>query len=256
MNKHSEIVIIGGGLAGLTGCIHLLKNGFSVTLFEKNEFPKHKVCGEFISNEVWSYLQALELDIQSLSPTNINETILSTVSGQTITSKLPLGGFGISRYTLDDYLHQKTIALGGTVIQDSVIDVAFANDSFTISSQANDSFTAKVVLGAFGKRSNLDMKWNRQFIQQKSPWLAVKAHYKLDFPDDLVALHNFNGGYCGVSKVENNTVNVCYLVQYESFKKYKNIDDFQEQVVYKNKHLTLNCILLVHNPCCFSSILN
>lgn len=257
MNKYSEIVIIGGGLAGLTACIQLLKNGFSVTLFEKNEFPKHKVCGEFISNEVRSYLQTLELDIQSLQPTKINKTVLSTRSGKTVATTLPLGGFGVSRYTLDDYLCQKVIALGGKVIQDSVIDVVFANDCFTISSQDNDSFTAKVILGAYGKRSTLDVALNRQFIQQKSPWLAVKAHYKLDFPNDLVALHNFNGGYCGVSKVENNVVNVCYLVQYESFKKFKNINDFQEQVVYKNKHLKevfTNGIALFDKPLTISQI--
>jgi flavin-dependent dehydrogenase len=52
-----------------------------------------------------------------------------------------------------------------------------------------------------------------------------------------VALHNFKGGYCGVSKVENNAINVCYITEYNSFKKHKNIEEFQEQVVFKNKHL-------------------
>ena len=57
------------------------------------------------------------------------------------------------------------------------------------------------------------------------------------FPDNLVALHNFKGGYCGVSKVETNAINVCYIVNFSSFKKYKNIEDFQKQVVLKNDHL-------------------
>ena len=87
------------------------------------------------------------------------------------------------------------------------------------------------------KRSNLDIELNRKFIQQKSPWLGVKAHYSGNFPNDLVGLHNFEGGYCGVSKVENDVINICYLVQYESFKKYKNIVDFQENVIFKNKNL-------------------
>lgn len=237
MDKQTELGIIGGGLAGLTAAIHLLNEGFSVTLFERYSYPKHKVCGEFISNEVWNYLQALDLDIESLEPTKINTTMLSTQEGKTITSKLPLGGFGISRYTLDFYLYQKVIALGGNVIQTSVIDTTFSNDIFIIQTEENKQYQFKIVLGAFGKRSTLDIKWNRKFIQQKSPWLAVKSHYSLDFADDLVALHNFKGGYCGVSKVENNVLNVCYLVQYDAFKKYKNIDDFQEKVLYKNKYL-------------------
>ncbi len=50
-----------------------------------------------------------------------------------------------------------------------------------------------------------------------------------------MALHNFKGGYCGVSKVENNAINLCYITNYATFKKYKNIADFQEQVVFKNR---------------------
>ena len=78
---------------------------------------------------------------------------------------------------------------------------------------------------------------NRKFIKKKSPYLAVKIHVKGDFPENLIALHNFKGGYCGVSKVENNSINLCYITEYNSFKKYKNITDFQRQVVFKNKHL-------------------
>ena len=57
MNATNEISIIGGGLAGLTAAIDLLNRNFKVVVFEKNEYPKHKVCGEFISNEVLSYFQ-------------------------------------------------------------------------------------------------------------------------------------------------------------------------------------------------------
>jgi hypothetical protein len=98
-------------------------------------------------------------------------------------------------------------------------------------------FNAKIVIGAFGKRSNIDQKLNRNFIEKKSPWLAVKAHYSGNFPKDLVGLHNFKGGYCGVSKVENNSINICYLADYKTFKKYKNIDEYQQNVLFENPHL-------------------
>jgi len=52
METTVDVLIIGGGLAGLTSAIHLSKSGLKVSLIEKNEFPKHKVCGEYISNEV------------------------------------------------------------------------------------------------------------------------------------------------------------------------------------------------------------
>jgi len=69
--------------------------------------------------------------------------------------------------------------------------------------------------------------------------LAVKAHYSGDFPNDLVGLHNFEGGYCGVSKVEKDAISICYLASYDTFKNYKNIADYQNQVVAKNPHLEL-----------------
>ncbi len=237
MNSNNKISIIGGGLAGLSAAIDLLNRNYDVVVFEKNEYPKHKVCGEFISNEVLPYLKALGLDIESLRPTNITKTVLSTHSGKTIKTDLPLGGFGISRYTLDNYLFKKVIELGGKVVKDSVISIDFSDNFFTISTQSNQVFKSKIVLGAFGKRSNLDIELKRNFIQQKSPWLAVKAHYSGNFQNDLVGLHNFKGGYCGVSKVENDVINICYLVQFESFKEFKNIADFQEHIMYKNKNI-------------------
>ena len=98
---------------------------------------------------------------------------------------------------------------------------------------------------------------NRDFINKKSYWLAVKAHYSGDFPNDLVGLHNFKGGYCGVSKVENDIINICYLADYETFKQYKNIDEFQSKVVCKNPNLKLifeNCQLIFEKPITISQI--
>jgi flavin-dependent dehydrogenase len=235
--KNKEVLIIGGGLAGLTAAIHLSKIGFQVTVVEKNEFPKHKVCGEYISNEVLPYLNWLNLDISDLHPTNITHLEFSTASGKTIKKSLPLGGFGISRYTLDEHLYKKAIANGCKIIKDTVESIVFDNDEFTVTTSDETILKSEIVIGAFGKRSNIDQKLNRNFIQKKSPWLAVKAHYSGDFPNYLVGLHNFRGGYCGVSKVENDIINICYLADYETFKQFKNINDYQEKVISQNPHL-------------------
>ncbi|WP_264537846.1 NAD(P)/FAD-dependent oxidoreductase [Flavobacterium sp. N1736] len=236
MQTKPDVLIIGGGLAGLTAAIHLSKKGMKVILIEKSEYPRHKVCGEYISNEILPYLLWLGADVLQLQPTNISKFEFSTQNGKTAKTKLPLGGFGISRYTLDHFLYQKAVANGCTILNETVNDVAFSNDEFTVTTP-NQILSAKIVLGAFGKRSNIDQVLSRNFITKKSPWLAVKAHYTGDFPDDVVALHNFNGGYCGVSKVESNIINICYLADYATFKKYKNIEEYQQNVLYKNKHL-------------------
>ncbi|MBQ0736198.1 NAD(P)/FAD-dependent oxidoreductase [Aquimarina celericrescens] len=237
MNSHSHIVIIGGGLAGLTSAIHLAKANIPVTLIEKDTYPKHKVCGEYISNEVLPYFNYLGIDLESLQPVEISEFIISTQNGNTIHSKLPLGGFGISRYTLDHYLWQKAEAMGVHLINDQALDVQFDDNQFQIKTNSNKWLTSDYVIGAFGKRSVLDKALKRGFSFKKSPWLAVKAHYKASFETNMVALHNFKGGYCGLSKVENNLVNACYLVNYDSFKKYRDINTFQEKVMCKNPYL-------------------
>lgn len=236
-NLTYDVAIIGGGLAGLTSALHLSKCNKRVLLIEKNEYPKHKVCGEYISNEVLPYLNSLGIDPVKEGAKEIDQLELSTVKSKTIRGELPLGGFGMSRYFLDELLAKKALENNVVIHQDTVEKISFEDHHFLIYTKKNQMYTGRVVIGAFGKRSNLDVQMNRKFIQRKSPYLAVKTHVKGVFPDNLVALHNFKGGYCGVSKVETNAINVCYIVNFSSFKKYKNIEDFQKQVVLKNDHL-------------------
>lgn len=255
--RESNIIIIGGGLAGLTAGIHLSKNGIPVTIIEKNEFPKHKVCGEYISNEVIPYLEWLDIQIADLYPTHITKFHFSVNDGTAIDAQLPLGGFGISRYELDYYLYKKAISNGCKIVKTEVENVVFENDKFTISTTDELVLIADFVIGAFGKRSNIDLKLDRDFVKHKSPWLAVKAHYSGEFPNDKVGLHNFKGGYCGVSKVEKDILNICYLVKYEEFKEFKNINDFQNLVVKQNPHLSEifeNSKLLFEKPLTISQI--
>ncbi|WP_299626386.1 NAD(P)/FAD-dependent oxidoreductase [uncultured Tenacibaculum sp.] len=233
----NKVVIVGGGLAGLVSAIHLAKKGISVTVIEKNTYPKHKVCGEYISNEVLPYLQSLGFDPLQFQAKEITDFTLSTSSNTTIKTKLPLGGFGISRYTLDYELAKLAKQNGVEIIHDYVSQIDFQNEIFTITTKSNKTFTADIVIGAYGKRSNIDISLKRSFIQQKSPFLAVKAHYKGEFPEDKVSLYNFKGGYCGVSKVENDHINVCYITSYDAFKKYTDIDEFQNKVLLQNKQL-------------------
>lgn len=235
-----DIAIIGGGLAGLCAAIHLGSH-YNVLLIEKQPYPSHKVCGEYISNEVLPYLKSLGIDPIKNGAKNIKNFEMSTHNGSLIKAKLPLGGFGISRYTLDQLLFEK-VKTTSTTLQDTVTSIDLKNHEagakiFQIQTKSDVTYTAKYVLGAFGKRSNLDVQLKRSFIAKKSPWLGVKAHYKLDAQEDLVALHNFEGGYCGVSQVENGIVNVCYLTTYNSFKKVGDISAFQKEIMSKNSHL-------------------
>lgn len=232
-----DVIIIGGGLAGLTSAIHLSKAEFKVLLIEKNAYPKHKVCGEYVSNEVLPYLNNLGFNPHDFGAKRISKFELTTHNNKKIEAKLPLGGFGMSRYEMDYQLYQLALKNGAMVLQDSVVDVAFKTNTFIVETKSNQILGSKIVIGAFGKRSNLDVQFQRDFIKKKSPYLGVKIHVSGKFPYEKVALHNFKGGYCGVSKVENNHINLCYITNFESFKKHKDIQAFQEDVLFKNSEL-------------------
>ena len=235
-----DVAIIGGGLSGLISSIELSRAGFSVILIEKKSYPSHKVCGEYVSNEVLEYLMSIGLDPFEKGAIRIDEFELSSVSGLRSSLKLPLGGFGLSRYAFDQALYD--VALQNSVnfcLNDSVDFVNFSEkeDLFTIKTQKGIELNSKILIGAHGKRSSLDKYLDRDFIKRRSSYMAVKCHYEGDFPENLVALHNFKGGYCGLSKVETGHVNVCYLTLESNLKKYKDIKSMEYGILSQNPHL-------------------
>lgn len=235
--KKSDVVIIGGGLAGLTSAIHLSLQGLHVRLFEKEVYPHHKVCGEYLSKEILPYLQSLNIYLSELKPVDIDNLVYTTSKGKPVKANLGLGGLGISRFSLDNFLYTKAIAHGVEVIHETVTEVSFVNGKFK-SVTGENVYESDFVLGAFGKRSVLDKRMKRDFIEKRSEWLAVKAHYAHDtYPSDTVSLHNFKGGYCGLSKTETGVINVCYLATFGSFKKHKDPEDFKREVLCKNPFL-------------------
>ncbi len=257
--KKSQVAVIGGGLAGLTASIHLARNGLDVVLIEKNKYPIHKVCGEYLSKEVLPYLNSMEIDLmKETNPQLLNKLHFSTVSGKTLKTDLPLGGLGISRFCLDAYLYKKALENGVNVKIANVQNCEFQSNSFLIKTTEEEIYEAEIVIGTFGKRSNLDKTLNRKFIQGKSPWLAVKTHFEnSEFPSDEVGLHTFNGGYCGLSKTETGAVNFCYLTTYKSFQKHKSIQEFNKQILSENiylKEFLSNSKPLLENPLTIAQI--
>ena len=139
--KTFEVIIIGGGLAGLTSAIHLSKYHKQVLLIEKNSYPKHKVCGEYVSNEVLPYLKSLGIDPIANGAKQIFKINLTTTKSNLIEGTLPLGGFGMSRYCLDNLLAEKAILNGVTILEDVVENVEFNENLFTIQTKKNLYFS-------------------------------------------------------------------------------------------------------------------
>ncbi|MGN6604253.1 MAG: NAD(P)/FAD-dependent oxidoreductase [Ginsengibacter sp.] len=234
--------IIGGGLAGLSLSILLAKAGYKTILFEKEKYPFHKVCGEYISLESWSFIEKLGLPLSQLQLPFIKKLIVSSPRGNAIETNLDLGGFGISRYFLDNNLKEIAEDNGVTILEETkVTGVNFENENFNLKFQKGEIET-KIVCGAFGKRSNLDVKWKRDFIQRKegklNNYVGIKYHIKTSFAGHTIALHNFKNGYCGISKIENDEYCLCYLTTAKNLKENGNsIKEMEKNVLFQNPFL-------------------
>ncbi len=237
-----DAAIIGGGLAGLALAIQLAKENFRVIVLEKETYPFHRVCGEYISNECWNFLENIGYPLSDMDLPVISNLVVSAPNGKTITHTLTPGGFGISRYKIDAELAQLAKDNGASVCEnEKVNDVFFNGDVFTVKS-TSISIKAKCVASAFGKRSNLDVKWKRAFAIERpgklNNYIGVKYHIKTDAPADTIALHNFADGYCGMSQVENNVYCLCYLTTARNLKNAGNsIGTMEKNMLYKNPFL-------------------
>ncbi|MCY7291598.1 MAG: NAD(P)-binding protein, partial [Ferruginibacter sp.] len=97
--KIYDTAIIGGGLAGLNLSILLQRLGHSVILFEKETYPFHKVCGEYISLESWHFLaKEIGVPLENIEVPIIKKLWITSPDGSSLKKELDLGGFGISRF--------------------------------------------------------------------------------------------------------------------------------------------------------------
>lgn len=236
MISGTKIIIAGGGLAGLIAAIRLARKGFDCTVIEKKSYPFHRVCGEYISHEVLPFLIRESLYPEEFYPPKITHLQLSSVSGKSTVTPLGLGGFGISRYTFDNYLFGLGQKAGINFLLDTEIESIQREENFTVTT-TDKSLTAEIVIGAFGKRSRLDVHLSRNFIKKRSPYVGIKYHARTNHPDAVIALHNFRGGYCGVSNVEDGKTNICYLSHRDSLKKSGSVDALEKNILFENPHL-------------------
>lgn len=229
-------------MAGLALSIQLIRTGHTVVVLEKEQYPFHRVCGEYISMESWDFLQSLGVDLAALQVPEITRLQVSGVSGKLLEQKLPLGGFGISRYLLDHTL-ANLARQAGVVIEENtkVSDIVFDGSGFIITA-AQQHYRARVACGGYGKRSNLDIRWKRPFAMaaknKLNNYIGVKYHIRADFPADTIALHNFKDGYCGIVKTEGDRYCLCYLTTAANLQKAGGVISRMEQTTLAaNPHL-------------------
>jgi flavin-dependent dehydrogenase len=236
------VAIVGGGLAGLALSIQLAEQGHTVIVLEKEQYPFHRVCGEYISLESWDFLNSLGVDLDKMKVPIITQLQVSAVNGKLLEQRLPLGGFGISRYRLDHEL-VKIARLGGVIVRENtkVNDIVSDPSGFTIDASPHN-WRATVACGSYGKRSNIDIKWKRPFSaapkNKLNNYIGVKYHVRADFPADTIALYNFKNGYCGLAKIEDDKYCLCYLTTAANLQKSNgDIKEMEKTILGQNPQL-------------------
>ncbi|MFA5056907.1 MAG: NAD(P)-binding protein [Opitutaceae bacterium] len=178
------IEIVGGGLAGLSLGLALRRTGVPVTVFEAHDYPRHRVCGEFITGLDESTVARLGL-APLLADALRHRQVTWYQGGRTLcTQNLPAPALGLSRRTLDARLAETFVAAGGVLSVSTRVPVEAA--------PAGRVF-------ATGRQ------------RRPSPWLGLKVHVRaLRLTGDL-EVHLGDQAYVGLSGVEDGWINVCGL---------------------------------------------
>jgi flavin-dependent dehydrogenase len=181
-----SVTIAGGGLAGLSLGIGLRRHGVPVEVFEASTFPRHRVCGEFISGVSEETLEALGIQEDLSDAGELTGTAWYDHKGRVFSASLPSPARGISRFRLDDRLSIRLRELGG----------GFREGERFASERAGEDG----VVNATGRA-----------LEKGSAWLGLKAHW-LDFGlEEDLEMHLGDDGYIGLSRVEDGRVNVTGL---------------------------------------------
>lgn len=188
-----EVAIIGAGPAGSTLAALLAARGIDVTLFDKDAFPRDKLCGEFLSYDALPVVDALRVDLGD-APRIESCRIIG--SKRTYEFALPTAARGVSRMFFDDLLVRTAQRNGGTFRTESVSALP----------------RAKVIVGAWGRWGRFDRQLERSFVGVQDRNFGFKRHYVQAEPRTSIDLYSFRRGYLGVNAVEGNVTNICGLV--------------------------------------------
>jgi menaquinone-9 beta-reductase len=254
-----QIAIIGGGLAGLALAIDLRKKGYEVIVIEKGKYPRQKVCGEYISMESYHYLFSICPALSKLNLPHIHKFKLTTVGKNEFNTTLPLGGFGISRFLLEDLLFQEAKFVGVTfMLQTKATHINFdqKNSIFTVIID-NKTIIAQIVCNATGRKSNFETT-QKQNKTNATNYVGIKYHIQLKRDADLIEIHNFPGGYGGISTIEDNKSCLCYIVNSKKLNAVKNsIAELEKTILFQNIHLKeifTNAVFITPQPISISGI--
>ena len=216
-----DLAVIGGGPAGCAAAIRSARTGASVILLERGNFPRHKVCGEFVSAESLELLGELLVpeyrQLVSDSPRISRGRIFA--DGREVAAEINPAAASITRFEMDSALWNSCIQNGNSVDirENCTVQTVTRAEVFTIKT-TNEELQCKAVINATGRWSNLTGPATRSRLT-KQRWIGVKAHFSEPDAPLSVDLYFFNGGYCGIQPIASadngggTRINACAMVR-------------------------------------------
>jgi flavin-dependent dehydrogenase len=218
MNHIHDVVVLGAGLAGSSLAKALADRGWETLLVDQHRFPRHKVCGEFLSPESQSTLCKLGLldSVKSLHPISIKGIRLIFSSGGIIEIPLHENAFGVSRYLLDAAFHN-VAQKSGVQLHTATTVTSVCQSDFGYAIEAKHGgetklIKARAVIAAWGANRRLGLPGYRPLNSVSDTYVGVKSHFQGIAMEPVVELYVFPGGYLGISPIEGGLVNVAALL--------------------------------------------
>jgi flavin-dependent dehydrogenase len=255
MNHIQDVAVLGAGIAGSSLAKSLADRGWETVLFDRKQFPRHKVCGEFLSPESQSMLNTLGLRglVESLQPSLINRTRLIFNYGDALEIPLPGIALGVSRYTLDSTLHSAALNSGVHVQTGTRVTSVYPNDrGYTIETKQGEErkkYHVRAVIAAWGANYRSVLPGHSPNGTVKNTYIGVKSHFRRIEMEPVVELYFFDGGYLGISPIEGGLVNVAALLKRKAFRNNeKTISGLIDAACRRNPKLYQNLANAVSVP--------
>src|SRR6202158_5630694 len=208
-----DLIVIGGGPAGTSAAITCACSGARVLLLERGRFPRHKVCGEFVSAESLSLLRDL-LDLQHAALLHDAVRIPRArmfLDARTLHASVDPPAASIARFDLDAALWHSAESAGVDARQQVTVQSVGGSGTFRIVT-ASEEIETRALINASGRWSNLNLTPVESGVRPEK-WVGVKAHFAEPVSEPSVDLYFFDGGYCGVQPVGTARVNASAMVR-------------------------------------------
>jgi flavin-dependent dehydrogenase len=201
-----DLIIVGGGPAGTATAITAAHSGARVLVLERGRFPRHKVCGEFVSAESLGLLtKLLDCDHAVLLRDSVRiSTARVFLDGRTLQTIVNPPAASVARLDLDDALWQSAGNAGVDLRQQVAVQSVAGVGPFRVLTTQGE-FEGRSLVNASGRWSNLNLPLQKAARNEK--WLGLKAHFVEPVAGSSVDLYFFEGGYCGVQPVRVSSEN-------------------------------------------------